>query len=75
MSAEIVVALIAAPASILGAAITFFLTKSKERSDQLQQRKQIQTTDQLAETITNDRQNNLLIPPQRSIILVRPKHK
>ena len=42
MKAEIIVALIAASASILGAAITFFLTKSRERSAQLQQRKQSQ---------------------------------
>ena len=41
MNAQITVALIAASASILAAAITFFLTKSKERSVQLQQRKQV----------------------------------
>lgn len=42
MNAEIMVALISASASILIAAVTFFLTKSKERSVELQQRKQCQ---------------------------------
>jgi dipeptide/tripeptide permease len=42
VNTQITVALITAAAGILAAAITFFLTKSKERSAQLQQRKQTQ---------------------------------
>jgi hypothetical protein len=42
VNAQIIVALITASATILVAAVTFFLTKSKERSAQLQQRKQSQ---------------------------------
>ena len=42
MNAQITVALITVSGTILVAAITFFLTKSKERGVQLQQRKQSQ---------------------------------
>ena len=42
MNVQITVALISASTVILVAAITFFLTKSKERGVQLQQRKQAQ---------------------------------
>ncbi len=40
MTAQITVAIITASASIAVAAVMFFLTKSKERADQLRQRKQ-----------------------------------
>ena len=48
MDTQITVALITASASIVVAAATFFLTKSKERSVQLQQRKQSQYQELLA---------------------------
>jgi hypothetical protein len=80
VNAEIVVALIAASASILGAAITFFLTKSRERSAQLQQRKQSQYQELLSAisdladySVTQEQAQRRFAAAVNTIVLVAPQ--
>jgi hypothetical protein len=80
MNAQIIVALIAALASILAAAITFFLTKSKERSVELQQRKQSQYQELLSAVSDLADDNVTLAQAQRrfaaavnTVVLVAPQ--
>jgi hypothetical protein len=74
------VALIAASASILVAAITFFLTKSKERSVQLQQRKQSQYQELLSaisdladDSVTVKQARRRFAAAVNTIVLVAPQ--
>ena len=80
MNAQITVALITASASILAAAITFFLTKSKERSAQLQQRKQAQYQELLSAisdladySVTLEQANKKFAAAVNTIVLVAPQ--
>jgi hypothetical protein len=80
MNVQITVALIAASASILVAAITFFLTKSKERSAHLQQRKQSQYQELLSAisdladySVTQEQGQRRFAAAVNTIVLVAPQ--
>jgi hypothetical protein len=80
MNAEITVALVTASASILAAAITFFLTKSKERSVELQQRKQSQYKELLSAVsdladggVTLEQAQRRFAAAVNTIVLVAPQ--
>lgn len=80
MDTQITVAIITASASIVVAAITFFLTKSKERSDQLQQRKQSQYQELLSaisdladDSVPLDQARRRFAAAVNTIVLVAPQ--
>lgn len=80
MNTQITVALITALAGILAAAITFFLTKSKERSAQLQQRKQTQYQELLSSisdladySVSLEKANKRFAAAVNTVVLVAPQ--
>ena len=80
MNTQITVALITASAGILAAAISFFLTKSKERSVQLQQRKQTQYQELLSAisdladySVSFEKANKRFAAAVNTIVLVAPQ--
>jgi hypothetical protein len=80
MNANIIVALIAASATIVGAAITFVLTKAKDRSAELQQRKQSQyhqllsaISDLFDYSVSEEDAQKRFASAVNSIVLVAPK--
>jgi hypothetical protein len=80
MNVQITVALITASTGIFVAAITFFLTKSRERSVQLQQRKQTQYQELLSsisdladESVELDQARRRFAAAVNTIVLVAPQ--